>query len=546
MQLFGGLVAGDPGAAYQGSQKRGLDMDREQQLIELGKQNITAGKSSLDQGGIVTNWLQGGGIQDLLGPGAVTGPGMVPGAIPAGRMRAGGDVVPGDPTQPPPGVEYLPEPAGPNDPDYTFGAAAQPQQTAQMVDPMEVQRQRGLATLAAAMRSQPGSALAFQPPPPQAPLPPQMQAPPAGPGAQPVPMAQQPQPQPQPQPVQPQMVPARAQQPAGAAGPTGPVMVTRQPPQAAPQRPQAPQQAPQQQPMPAWMDPIKVMQSIAKANPGADPNALLGATERVMKMLGQSAEARALSRMYGGAGGVSRAALPNAVQARMARTGESYDEAYAALAGERAKSAAEGPMFARGQQRTLNSFMTPHGNTAGGNLVAVNTTVGHLSTMAELGKKLGNSPIRMVNSIAQRIAEATGQEAPTTFDTARIFIANEINKVLVASGSGTGEERTELSNRFNRMNSPEQLNAAIDLARKLLSDRLKSLQKAWDVAKLDDVTGIKFNQFLRPETAKYFSLDVKPKRQAISKDPDPTQADTGAGDAVEWEVGPDGTPRPKQ
>jgi len=135
----------------------------------------------------------------------------------------------------------------------------------------------------------------------------------------------------------------------------------------------------------------------------------------------------------------------------------------------------------------------------GQQLNSLNVGISHVETLRELGDALNNKDITKFNQYAQDWAAATGNPAPTNFDTAKNIVGTEIMKALVAGGGGVEERRT-MQDSFNRAQAPEQLNQAMDTAERLLSGQFVGLKKQYEqTTKRDD-----FGKRLTPEANKVF------------------------------------------
>jgi hypothetical protein len=128
------------------------------------------------------------------------------------------------------------------------------------------------------------------------------------------------------------------------------------------------------------------------------------------------------------------------------------------------------------QQQTLKAFSSgPEARS----VRSFNTAIDHLGTLSELANALGNGNIPVVNSIAQKYAKQTGEEAPTNFDAAKQIIGQEIIKAIVANGGGQAE-REEAGAQLSRANSPKQLVGVANTYKKLMGGQLKSLQLQYE------------------------------------------------------------------
>ena len=135
------------------------------------------------------------------------------------------------------------------------------------------------------------------------------------------------------------------------------------------------------------------------------------------------------------------------------------------------------------RSKSVKDFST---GRQGQQIQSFNVALDHMDTLRELGGALKNGDIRMFNSLAQRFAAATGNPAPVSFDAAKRIIGQEVVKAIVGMGGGV-EERKEAGDVFSRVNSPEQLEGALDAVQKLMVGQLRGLKKTYEgTTKLKD------------------------------------------------------------
>jgi len=120
-----------------------------------------------------------------------------------------------------------------------------------------------------------------------------------------------------------------------------------------------------------------------------------------------------------------------------------------------------------------------------------NTAIDHLGTLGELADALNNHDLKIANSVANKIAEQTGNPAPTNFNAAKKIVGDEIVKAIVGSGGGV-TDREEAAKTVDAANSPAQLRGVIATYEKLMAGQLHGLQKSYE-----ESTGRKdFDRFL--------------------------------------------------
>lgn len=154
---------------------------------------------------------------------------------------------------------------------------------------------------------------------------------------------------------------------------------------------------------------------------------------------------------------------------------------------------------------------------------AMNTLEGHLSTLGELGEKLPQMDVKA----AQALFTAIGSQwlpSVTNFAEAKVAVADEFNKVLIAAGAGTGEDRARWISVFSEAQTPEQLREAIKTAKELVLSRVKSeIQRA-----TNPKYGIKIEDIFTPEQIEFWGgKDALTGRKGQAKE------DKGTGSSKE-------------
>jgi len=148
--------------------------------------------------------------------------------------------------------------------------------------------------------------------------------------------------------------------------------------------------------------------------------------------------------------------------------------------------------------KAMSSFGT---GKQGDTIRSLNVATQHLETMDEAAKALKNGDLKAFNAIANRVAEETGNPAPTTFDGLKQIVGTEIEKA-VAGGIGASADREALMKSLQGANSPDQLLQMTQGFRRLMAGQAMGLKKQYE-----DATGFKtgpfaFDNKLMPATAK--------------------------------------------
>ncbi len=159
---------------------------------------------------------------------------------------------------------------------------------------------------------------------------------------------------------------------------------------------------------------------------------------------------------------------------------------------------------------------------------AMNTLEGHLSTLGELGEKLPKMDFQAAQGIFTTIARQWDPSV-TNFDEAKIAVADEFNKVLIAAGAGTGEDRARWIGVFSEAKTPEQLRDAIKTARELVLSRVKSeIQRA-----TNPKYGIKIEDIFTPEQIEFWGgKDALTGRKGQATGESSSKADPSNGTAI--------------
>lgn len=119
--------------------------------------------------------------------------------------------------------------------------------------------------------------------------------------------------------------------------------------------------------------------------------------------------------------------------------------------------------------------------TQGNTVRSLNVAIEHMDTAQRLGDALENNNIPAFNKLAQSYAEQTGHKAPTSFDSVKEILADEVVKGVVG-GSASLEDRRSAAEKIKRAASPEQLTGVLNSWRELLGGQLKGLRKQYEGA----------------------------------------------------------------
>jgi hypothetical protein len=116
------------------------------------------------------------------------------------------------------------------------------------------------------------------------------------------------------------------------------------------------------------------------------------------------------------------------------------------------------------------------------NINYFNTATGHLELLRQAGEALNNGDYPAFNSFANRFATATGDPAPTNFDTVKSAVAGELSKTFKGTGA-TDQEIAEISTTLNNAQSPQQIVGSITYYTKLMGEKLDALKGQYEAGK---------------------------------------------------------------
>jgi hypothetical protein len=97
--------------------------------------------------------------------------------------------------------------------------------------------------------------------------------------------------------------------------------------------------------------------------------------------------------------------------------------------------------------------------------------IDHLDTMAEAAAALENGDVQLLNRVQNRVQTEFGYPGAVDFNFAKSIVGAEISKAIVG-GVGALTDREELRDSFSAANSPAQLKAVADRAKKLIAGQL--------------------------------------------------------------------------
>lgn len=147
-------------------------------------------------------------------------------------------------------------------------------------------------------------------------------------------------------------------------------------------------------------------------------------------------------------------------------------------AGDAARAKASTPAsIAFKTDQAMTRYMTS--GAGGTNINYFNTATDHLKILAEAGAALNNGNIQLFNAYANRFATATGDPAPSNFETVKAAVAGELSKTFKGTGA-TDAEISDINATINQAQSPQQIMGAIDYYMRLMGSKIHALQLQYE------------------------------------------------------------------
>jgi hypothetical protein len=142
------------------------------------------------------------------------------------------------------------------------------------------------------------------------------------------------------------------------------------------------------------------------------------------------------------------------------------------------------------QGRAVAAFNT---GKQGNAVRSFNVLLSHLDTLSNLSDALDNGNIQAVNRLGNAYATATGQAAPTNFNSVKHIVADEVVKAITG-GAGALGDREESAKAIKDTNSPAQLKGVIQNIKQLSVGQLSGLEQQYQSS-----TGLNdFEHYLSP------------------------------------------------
>jgi hypothetical protein len=194
---------------------------------------------------------------------------------------------------------------------------------------------------------------------------------------------------------------------------------------------------------------------------------------------------------------------PNSLSTRTTKgMTRSRRETFVDLASQYA--AARGDTYDQTQFNARNKAVSAFSTGKQGDTVrSFNVLVSHLDVLKDAADALNNKDQQAFNRVKNIIASATGNPAPTNFDSVKQIVADELTKAVTGSAGALGD-RTEIANNVNSANSPAQLMGVIQQYQHLAAGQLHGLKVQYESS-----TGRKdFDKRLDKRTIQFFGSDA--------------------------------------
>lgn len=152
----------------------------------------------------------------------------------------------------------------------------------------------------------------------------------------------------------------------------------------------------------------------------------------------------------------------------------------------------------------------------------------HMDTLENLTKALGNGDVRLFNQASNAFKTQFGSAAPTDFNAAKAFIADEVTKGIIGN-SGAAGDREQAAQAVMSASSPAQLAGVIDTWKQLMAGQLAGYKQQYEyTTKKND-----FMSRLSPEAQSILTQHAPeaPKEAA------PITATNSMGHKVVWKDG---------
>ncbi len=150
------------------------------------------------------------------------------------------------------------------------------------------------------------------------------------------------------------------------------------------------------------------------------------------------------------------------------------------------------------------------------NITALNTAIGHISTLQDASKELDNTEYPTVNGIVNTVKNLTGSDKVKNFETAKDAVADELTRVFRGTG-GSVADIDAWKSKLSAANSPQQFKGVMGQMTELLNSRLDALGQQYNQGMGTTKDGI---ELLSPKAQSAYAkiTGEAPAKTAVSGD----------------------------
>ena len=126
------------------------------------------------------------------------------------------------------------------------------------------------------------------------------------------------------------------------------------------------------------------------------------------------------------------------------------------------------------RQKFLQNLSNTNSGSMGGNILSLNTLIGHLQLLQSQAAMLSNGQLQPVNAIINFAQELSGNPNITNFEQAKSVVDSELERALTGVGATQGGLRAR-EQLLSSKASPQQMIGAINVLQDIMATRLKNL-----------------------------------------------------------------------
>lgn len=130
------------------------------------------------------------------------------------------------------------------------------------------------------------------------------------------------------------------------------------------------------------------------------------------------------------------------------------------------------------RQQFMKNMSNTNPGSMGGNILSLNTLIGHLQLLQEKAAELQTGNLTPVNAVINTARQMSGNPNITNFEQARSVVDSELERALTGVGATQGGLH-ERRNLLNKNASPQQMVGAIMTLQDIMATRLKSVRSQY-------------------------------------------------------------------